>query len=264
MKLTLLLSVLTVFQLWATETYSQMTKLTLKLENTSVADALKEIETQSEFYFLYSPKLINVERKVDIIAENKPIKDILNDIFRDDIKFIVSDRQIVLTPTQGSSGMEAALQQQQPVTGKITDASTGDVMPGVNIQIKGTTLGTISDSDGSYSIVVTDRNSILVFSFIGFVSQEIPLNGKIAVNVALASDLASLEEVVVIGYGTQKKVDLTGVVAVVKGDDLKNRSTTTASQSLQGKVSGVNFVPEAMVLNLGHHFHCKFVDKAHH
>lgn len=241
MKLTLLLSIITLCQAWATETYSQMARLTMNLENTKIADALRKIEDQSEFYFLYSPKQIDVERKVNINVKDAPINSILSQIFTDDIKFIVSDRQIVLTPSKRSSEITDVLMQQYSVSGKITDASTGEAMPGVNIQVKGTSLGTISGANGTYSLNVPDRNATLVFSFIGFISQEVALNGKEILDVSLTSDLASLEEVVVIGYGTQKKVDLTGVVAVVKGDELKNRSTSTASQSMQGRVSGVNF-----------------------
>jgi hypothetical protein len=96
MKLTLFLSILTISQLWATETYSQMTKLTLKLEDVKISDALKEIENQSEFFFLYSPKLIDVERKVNIDADNEPIKDILSNIFDEKVKFAVYDRQVIL------------------------------------------------------------------------------------------------------------------------------------------------------------------------
>ena len=98
--MTFLLSMLTVFQLLATETYSQMTKLTFNFENVRIADVLSEIENQSDFYFLYSPKLIDVERKVNIMANEEPIKEILSEILSDDIKFIVSDRQIILTQTE--------------------------------------------------------------------------------------------------------------------------------------------------------------------
>ena len=98
MKLTFFLSILTVFQLFATESYSQLTKLTLKLEDVKISDALKEIENESEFFFLYSPKLIDVEKRVNIDAKNEPIKDILAGIFDDKVKFAVFDRQVILTP----------------------------------------------------------------------------------------------------------------------------------------------------------------------
>lgn len=96
-------------------------------------------------------------------------------------------------------------QQQVKVTGKVTDATTGEAMPGVNIKVKGTTLGTITDVDGKYAISTADPNATLVFSFIGFVTQEVPLGGRTDVSVTLASEVTGLDEVVVIGYGTVKK-----------------------------------------------------------
>ena len=100
MKLSVFLSMLTFFQLWATESYSQLTKLTLSLENSTIADALKEIENRSEFYFLYSPRLIDVERKVNVSAKNEAIREILTDIFPEDVEFKVFDKQIILTPKE--------------------------------------------------------------------------------------------------------------------------------------------------------------------
>ncbi|HQJ20938.1 MAG TPA: SusC/RagA family TonB-linked outer membrane protein, partial [Bacteroidales bacterium] len=142
MKLTSFLLIMTVFQLWATETYSQLTKLSLHLENTRIADALKEIEDQSEFYFLYSPKLVDVEKRVNIVAEQETIKDILTDVFGEDVKFAVHDRQIILMPKDKSEIIDK-LQQQNVVTGKVIDSETGEPIPGVNIIVKGTTVGTM-------------------------------------------------------------------------------------------------------------------------
>ncbi|MEI8225574.1 MAG: TonB-dependent receptor [Bacteroidota bacterium] len=238
MKLTAFLSMMTIFHLFATETYSQLTKLTLKFEDVKISDALKEIENQSEFFFLYSPKLIDVERKVSIEADKEPIKDILSEIFGSDVSFIVSDRQIVLTSTQGSSALEALL-QQQPVTGKITDASTGEAMPGVNIQIKGTTNGTIADASGKYSLNVTDPNAILIFSFIGYGTKEVPIAGKAVIDLELAAEVIGLDEVVVTGYGVQKKVEITGSISVVSPKDIVNIPTSNPIQALQGRVPGL-------------------------
>ncbi len=238
MKLTLFLSFLTFFQLLATESYSQLTKLNLKLENVKISDALAQIENQSEFYFLYSPKLINVENTVSIDAHKESIKEILTDIFGEKVKFAVYDRQIILAPNDRSS-LEEAL-QQLPVTGTITDASTGEAMPGVNIQIKGTTIGTISDVKGKYSFTVSDRSSILVFSFIGYVTQELQLNGKSSLDVALTAETTTLDEVVVIGYGQREKKDVTTSIAVVGASDIvKTNSGQSAELSMQGKMTGV-------------------------
>src|SRR5674476_263493 len=119
MKLTLFLSMMTIFQLWATESYSQLTKLTLKLEDVKISDALNEIENQSEFFFLYSPKLIDVERKVNIDAKNESIKDILSNIFDDKVNFVVYDRQIILSPNNQSQVITAL--QPNLIKGTVKD-----------------------------------------------------------------------------------------------------------------------------------------------
>jgi TonB-dependent starch-binding outer membrane protein SusC len=236
MKLTFLLSILTISHLWATETYSQITKLTLKLEDVRISDALKEIENQSEFFFLYSPKLIDVERKVNIEAEKEPINDILNDLFDAKVKFVVYDRQIILTPSDVTALPEAL--QQQKIFGTIT-GKDGTPLAGVNVVVTGTTQGAISDVGGRYSIDVPKGAKSLTFSFIGMEPQEINIGTLSQINVTMAVSAIGLEEVVVVGYGIQKKVNLTGSVASVSTKELENRPLTEASQALSGLVSGV-------------------------
>jgi len=134
---------------------------------------------------------------------------------------------------------DAGDQQQLRVSGTITDAASGDVMPGVNIQAKGTVIGAISDSDGKYTIDLTDRNSTLVFSFIGYVSQEIPVGGKTTVDVALVQETTSLQEVVVVGYGTQKAATITGSISAVKAESLKASSTINFTNTFAGRLPGL-------------------------
>ena len=154
MKISIFLSMLTVIQLWAAESYSQITKLTLKLENVTISEALKEIENQSEFFFLYSPKLIDVERTVNINAENEPVKDILTDIFGDDVNYAVYDRQIVLVPKEQSK--DNSIVPQGTIKGTVTE-NNGNPLPGVNVVVTGTTLGTLTDNNGRYSIEAPSR-----------------------------------------------------------------------------------------------------------
>ena len=125
-------------------------------------------------------------------------------------------------------------QDQIRVSGTINDGSNNQPMPGVNIQVKGTSIGAISDIDGKYSLTAPGKNSTLIFSFIGFVSREIPLNGRTTLDVALEGELRGLEEVVVVGYGTQKKVNLTGAISTTDVEKLENRPMTNVSQALQG------------------------------
>jgi TonB-linked SusC/RagA family outer membrane protein len=145
-----------------------------------------------------------------------------------------------LTPAEKPSGLSEALQQQQTITGRVTDSSTGEPMPGVNIQVKGTILGAISDSDGRYKLDISDMNATLVFSFIGYVKQEISLNGRKTVDVSLESELTGLDEVVVIGYGTQKVKELTGAVSQIKSESLEKVASSTFTKALQGQIAGVN------------------------
>lgn len=148
---------------------------------------------------------------------------------------------------KGSSGdlltVVTDFQQQLSVSGIVTDASTGEAMPGVNIQIKGTTIGSIADVNGKYSIPsAVDQNAILVFSFIGYVTQEVPVAGKTVINVALTGELMGLEEVVVVGYGTQKKVNLTGAVSSLESEKLVTATTGNISNVMVGKLPGLRVV----------------------
>lgn len=129
--------------------------------------------------------------------------------------------------------------QQKQITGKITDES-GNPLPGVNIQVEGTTVGTISDVNGLYTINAPNENAILVFSFIGYNPQKITVGGQSKINIALAPSVTAMQEVVVVGYGTARKVDLTGSITAVKQDEYKNQPVNRVDQILQGRTAGVN------------------------
>ena len=132
--------------------------------------------------------------------------------------------------------------QQIKVTGTVTDAATAIPMPGVNIQVKGTTIGAMTDAGGKYSITVTDQSAVLSFSFIGYVTQEIPLGGRVILDVALAQQITGLEEVIVVGYGTQKKVTATGSIVSTKGVELAKSATTNLTNNLIGRMPGLTTV----------------------
>jgi TonB-linked SusC/RagA family outer membrane protein len=242
MKLTLFLSILTISQLFATEIYSQMTKLTLKLEDVKISDALKEIENQSEFFFLYSPKLIDVERKVNIEAKEETIKDILSNIFDDQVKFAVIDRQVILTPNEQPNVLSSS-QQQTKITGTVTDKN--GPITGANVVVTGTTLGTITDITGKYSIEVPQGAKSLTFTFIGMQPHEISIGTLTQIDVTMAESAIGLEEVVVIGYGIQKKVNLTGSVDVVNEKQLGMRAVTNVTDALQGISPNLNITEGA-------------------
>jgi TonB-linked SusC/RagA family outer membrane protein len=128
---------------------------------------------------------------------------------------------------------------EQKISGKVTDEN-GNGLPGVNVKIKGSSRGTSTDSNGQFNLGVTDDKAVLVFSFTGYVTQEISLQGRSTINVQLVPDVQSLDEVVVVGYGTQRKVDLTGAVSSITSKDIANRPNTSPDQALSGRISGVH------------------------
>ena len=129
--------------------------------------------------------------------------------------------------------------QQQRVTGTVTDSKTGDALPGVNVVIQGTVTGIITDAGGSYALNVPGPSSILTFSFLGYVSQSITVGNQSTINVSLVEELTALDEVVVVGYGTQQKVNLTGSVGAVQGAEIAKRPTPNVQNLLQGRISGL-------------------------
>ena len=236
MRLSVFFLLLFVAQTYATVTYSQQTRLTLKMQDAKVIDVLGKIENESEFFFLFNQKLVDVERQVNVDAKNESIDKILSGIFENtNVTALVKDRQIILT-TAALEILDS--QQQNSVSGKVTDSSGGS-LPGVSIVIKGTTNGTISDTNGNFTLFNVPENGTLQFSFIGMKAQEVAVAGKTKVNITLVEESIGIEEVVAIGYGTQKKGTMTSSVSVVKADDIRKSAVSDVSNTLSGKVSGL-------------------------
>ena len=235
-KLTLLLIFLSFIQAIAVDSYAQMTRLSLKIDAQPLEKVLEEIEDESEFFFLYNKDLIDVEQKVSVNVQNETIKAILDGVLQGkDIAYTVYDRQIVLSNVDVIEKMVA---QQKSVSGKVTDSS-GSPLPGVTVVVKGTTQGTITDVDGKYTLTHIPDDATLQFSFVGMRTQEIIVGNQATLNVEMKVDAIGLEEVVAIGYGVQKKVNLTGAVSTVDTDELESIPTTNISSLLQGRMAGV-------------------------
>ncbi len=241
MKITTFLLFCGLMNLLAGPSYSQSTKISLNMKEASVESVLNKIEDESEFFFLFNHKLIDVERKVNVDAKGVPIKDILSDIFPDDVQIIVSDRQIVLTTVQKSSELEGLI-QSQVVTGRVTDAVTGEPLLGVYVVIEGTNTGVITDLQGNYSFELPSKDIVLVFSYIGYKSEKIAVEGKSIIDVALVPDIKSLEEVVVIGYGTRSKRDVTTAISTLSSDKIEKVVATSPELLMQGLMSGVQII----------------------
>ncbi len=236
MRLSAFLLMVFALQTWASSSYSQQTLITLNLKNVKVLEILNQIENSTNYYFLFNKDLVDIDRVVSVSANQKKISEILTDLFAGtNVKFVVSDRQIVLTTGSSKSSQS---QPQKSVSGKVTDPA-GIPVPGVSVVIKGTTTGTITDVNGNYSLSGLPENALLQFSFVGMKAQEIAVGENSIINVSLAEEAVGIEEVVAVGYGTQKKVNLTGSVGSVKMDDLENRPLTNTGLALQGTIAGV-------------------------
>ena len=165
--------------------YAQSARVSLDMKSASLEKVLDEIESQSEFYFIFNQKQLDVNRVVDIKEENKLITDILPELFKGtNVSYAVLDRKILLTTEQSDNNLSAAgtdvQQQQKTISGTITEAGTNQLMTGVNILIKGTSIGAISDINGKYTIQVPDPNAaVLVISFIGYKTKEILWKGDL-------------------------------------------------------------------------------------
>jgi TonB-linked SusC/RagA family outer membrane protein len=222
-------------QTQANSAYAQRTKLSLNYNNTALEKVLDAIEHQSEFFFLYNEKLVDSQRKVSVKVSEQRVEEILDQLFAGtNVGYSIMDRKIVLAPDD----IAALVQQQRGVSGSVTDR-TGAPLPGVTVVIKGTTTGTITNSDGSYSISNISANATLVFSFIGMRTQEVVVGSQSVINTSLLDETFGIEEVVAIGYGTQRKSDLTGSVATVSAQNLKERPVSTFGEALIGQVAGV-------------------------
>jgi TonB-linked SusC/RagA family outer membrane protein len=238
MKLTVFFVCLSVFSGIAAGTYSQSAKISLDLRQTTIKDALKEIENTSNFYFLYNNDLIDVDKIVSIKVNNKGIEEVLDHLFEgESVKYMVMDRQVIISPEESEF---KNVGQQSTVTGRVTDSSE-ESLPGVTVAIKGTNKGTITDLDGNYSIEASG-NDVLVFSFIGMQTQEIAISNRSEINVEMRSDIVGLDEVIVIGYGTAKRQDFTGSVSSVNMETspVSLAPNLNALESLKGNISGLN------------------------
>jgi TonB-linked SusC/RagA family outer membrane protein len=228
-------------------------KITLSAQEQEVRSLLSQIEKQASVKFVFSSKLIQSNRKLKVDMQNESLSKVLDNLLRSlRLTYEVSGNIIILNRMDGTEARTTisdanqslanpnAEMVEQTVSGKVTDES-GDALPGVNVLIKGSQRGVTTDGKGQYKITVDD-NDVLVFSFVGYTKQEIPVNKKAVINVTLAVDTKALEEVVVIGYGTVKKSDLTGSVASIGSKEIKSMPVTSVDQALQARATGINVV----------------------
>lgn len=246
MRLTLVLLVVSFLSVQANG-YSQKTKVTVDLEKVELKKVLETIEYQTDFKFLYDTDKIDEEKLVSVRMVNKPVEQVLDHLFNGtSVYYVLSKKQIVLKiravipqePVLEESNNPAFKGVQNIVSGTVVDQS-GQPLPGASVVEKGTTNGTQSDFDGNFSIELQNENAILVVSYVGFGTKEIPVNGQATLNIILEESAAGLDEVVVVGYGTQRKEDVTGSVAVVSMKNIKEMPVAGIDQALSGQIAGL-------------------------
>lgn len=236
MKLFILFFACSLGLTYASETYAQKASINLEMQDKTVKDVLKEIERQSGFGFFYNNSQINLNRRVSLNTRNSDIFKVLNQIFEGtDVGFYVLDKKIVLT-----TNVEKAVAQQASffkATGKVTDI-TGEPIIGAAVIEKGTPNGTVTDVDGNFDFKVSKKNFILEVSYVGYTKVALEVKAGISVKVTLKEDTKTLDEVVVVGYGTQKKVDLSSSIATLSSKEI-GKLPDGLQTGLQSSVSGV-------------------------
>lgn len=236
MKLTYFLLLVTVLNVLADDTYSQYSRVSLNIQDSPIHKVLSQIEEQTDFFFLYSSKMIDVNREVNIMAENMMLPDVLNELFDDtNVKYIVKENQILL---MNEDYMTNLAQQEKEVSGRVV-GEDGLPMPGVSVVVKGTMVGAISDSDGRFSLSVPPGGTVLQFTFVGMNPVDVEIGNQKTFNIVMKEAELGLDEVVVIGYGTVKKRDITGSVMSIKAEELQTGVQTSMNQMIQGRSPGV-------------------------
>ena len=242
MKLTVALILFACLQVSA-KTYSQ-DRVTLKFNAANIKKVLAAIEKKSNYRFLYSDALLADKPKVDIDVTNEEVTSVLDDILaHNGIAYKVFENNLVVLRATAPDNMTVEIPDIR-VAGRVIDAN-GQPLPGVSVTIKGTQGGVVTDAGGNFVITVPNENAKLVFSYVGFDSQEVSVGSQTTINITLLASTKAMDQVVVIGYGTASKRDLTGSIAKVSGKEVADKPNTNPVASLQGKVSGLSVVNSA-------------------
>lgn len=219
----------------ASASYSEQTYLSIEANNMTVKKVFELIEKKSEYIFFYVDKYVDLSRKVNIDVKEERIETILDKLFANtDHTYSINDRQIVISKKEADA---PAQQQTRRVTGIVMD-SKGESVVGATVMVKGTTIGVTTDAEGRYEIRVPDKNSILTVSYLGYTPEDVKVNGRTNINVVMHEDLKLVDEVVVIGYGQQKKESVVVSMSSVKSAELQ-APTRNLMSNIAGQVSGL-------------------------
>ncbi|RYY47037.1 MAG: SusC/RagA family TonB-linked outer membrane protein [Chitinophagaceae bacterium] len=211
-------------------------KITVRLQSADLKKALLAIEKQSSYHFLYNQALIVNKPKVNINVSNADINTVLNMLFSNTgIRYRMMENNLIILKKETD---QAEIAVDVRISGKVT-GTANEALAGVSVLLKGTSVGTTTDANGNYAITVPDANAILIFSYVGFGTQEVVVGNRTAINITLSASASELNTVVVVGYGTQRKRDLTGSINSVSGEEIARMPNTNPIGSLQGKVAGL-------------------------
>lgn len=241
MRISTFLLMVCVFCSYAGNAHSQNAKVSIRMNNVKLDKILNEIENQTDYLFIYNNQ-VDINKITSVKVKNEAVAQVLDRILSGTgINYELEEGTHIILTTEAIKDLHAQ-QQAKTVTGTVTDVS-GEPIIGANIRIKGTTTGTITDIDGNFSIEA-EPQSVIEVSYIGYLTQETVINNQKSIRFLLKEDTKTLDEVVVIGYGVQKKADLTGSVANINTEKLNTQSNANIGQALQGKIAGVDIVSQ--------------------
>ncbi|MDP2335007.1 MAG: TonB-dependent receptor [Bacteroidota bacterium] len=222
--------------------YSQSTKFSFQLSKATIKDVFQEIERNSEFIIVYSDDIIDVSKEVSLKVEDVTVEKILDQILKaSGNSYEIKDRQIAITEPKILPLKESAVEQERTLKGSVKTAD-GSSLPGATVYEKGTNNGTITDFDGKYSLKVSKETAVIVFSFVGMTTIEMEYNGQATMNVVIQEESIGIDEVVAVGYGVQRKSDLTGATNRLTQDNMNKGVATSPIEMMQGRVAGVNII----------------------
>ncbi len=237
MKLSFLFFILFASGLWAVEANSQTAKVSINATNMTTRNFIQEIENQTDYLFVYTKEDINLNQRVSVTAEDKTVAEVLNNAFgQTNIIYAMEGNNIMLM--KRSTELPLSAQQRRTINGVIVDAKREAII-GANVVVKGTTIGTVTDFDGKFALNVPD-GAVLTITYIGYLTQDVSVGSRNSLNIVLVEDTKAIDEIVVVGYGTQKKVNLTGAVEQITSEVFENRSVPNVTQMLAGTVPNLN------------------------
>jgi TonB-dependent starch-binding outer membrane protein SusC len=237
MKIFMLLTLVGVVQANAS-LFSQNNLINLKLRNATVYEAVNEIAHQSELFFIFHESDDAAGRSINLDLQSVSLDDAMKEVLKNsNLEYDLIENYIVVKPARAKAPQLQPVQLQERITirGTITSAEDGTTIPGATVLVRGTTLGTTSDLDGNYQIDVLPENTHLIFSFVGMITREIPINGRTVINVQLEPDVLDLGELVVVGYGTESSRLVSGSLGVVSDSEIRDVPLRTIDGVLQGR-----------------------------